>query len=306
LHPLKGIAFKIAATFMFVLMAACVKAVAARYPIGEVMFFRSSFALVPLLLLVSMQGSLLTLWRTRRPFGHMMRVCVGASGMFFNFWGLALVSLPEATAIGYATPVFAVIFAVLILRETVRIYRWMAVFVGFIGVFIIVLPHIIAAKAGASLADTSLAGVLVCLTGAIVSALAMTTVRHLTATENTSTIVLYFSVGCSLISLLSLPFGWKMPGGMDLVLLVASGLLGGIAQLFLTQGYRLADSSLIAPFEYTSMLFAAGLGYVLFGELPTQAVLTGSCLVIGAGVFVIWREHQLGLERRREIEATKN
>lgn len=305
MQPLKGIAFKIAATLMFVLMSACVKAVSARYPIGEVMFFRSFFALVPLLLLVAAQGRLATLWRTQRPFGHLTRVGIGATGMFFNFWGLALVSLPEATAIGYATPVFAVIFAVLILRETVRVYRWMAVFVGFVGVFIIVLPHILAAKGGATLAGTSLAGVLVCLMGALVSALAMTTVRHLTATEDTGTIVLYFSLGCSVLTLCTIYWGWNVPWGTDLVLLVASGLLGGIAQLFLTQSYRLADSSLVAPFEYTSMLFAAGLGYVLFGELPTQSVMLGSCLVIGAGVFVIWREHQLGLKRRREIEAAK-
>ena len=124
----------------------------------------------------------------------------------------------------------------------------------------------------------------------------MTMVRKLTETERTGAIVLYFSATGALFSLATLPFGWVMPSTEDAILLVSIGLVGGIGQILLTQSYRLADASTIAPFDYTSIIWAMLLGWIVFGEAPEMPVYIGSAILVVAGLFVIYREHRLGLD----------
>jgi drug/metabolite transporter (DMT)-like permease len=116
-------------------------------------------------------------------------------------------------------------------------------------------------------------------------------------TENTAAIVFYFSVTASLISLLTLPFGWTVPSPDVILLLVLAGFIGGVAQILVTSSYRFGPASMLAPYDYSSMIFAILIGYVWFSELPTVIMLTGAALVIAGNILVIWREHQLGLER---------
>jgi len=123
--------------------------------------------------------------------------------------------------------------------------------------------------------------------------------RRLVDTETTLSIVFYFSMYCALAGLATLPFGWIWPTPFQLLILIASGVLGGLAHIFLTSSYHHAPASLVAPLDYTTMIWAYVLGYVLFSELPTVTVYIGSAIVAGAGLFVIWRERQLGLRRRR-------
>ncbi len=137
------------------------------------------------------------------------------------------------------------------------------------------------------------------LMAAVFMALAVVFVRKLVESESTSAIVFYFSLTCSALSLVTLPFGWVLPTPAEAALLVAAGLLGGFAQILLTASYRHADASVIAPFDYTSILLALAIGYGLFGEVPTGPMLIGAALVTVAGLFIIWRERQLGLERGR-------
>jgi drug/metabolite transporter (DMT)-like permease len=126
--------------------------------------------------------------------------------------------------------------------------------------------------------------------------------RVLTNTESTSSIVFYFSLICALAGLATLPFGWRTPTGSEFAALVALGVLGGVAHIMLTESYRHASASVIAPFDYSSMLWAFVLGYALFGEVPTTFVFVGATIVAAAGLFVIWRERQLGLRRIRAAE----
>ncbi len=135
------------------------------------------------------------------------------------------------------------------------------------------------------------------LMGAVFMALAQVFVRKLVGTESTAAIVFYFSITATLLSLLTIPFGWVIPTWTEAGLLIAAGLLGGVGQILLTTSYRFADTSVIAPFEYTSILLAVVIGYTVFDEVPTVTVLAGVCLVIGAGLIIIYRERQLGLER---------
>lgn len=133
--------------------------------------------------------------------------------------------------------------------------------------------------------------------------MAMIFVRKLVQEERTSAIVFWFSVTSTLLSLLTLPFGWVMPDARTAALLIAIGLLGGLGQILLTSAYRYADASLVAPFEYVSMLLAIVIGWTIFSEAPTAPMLAGAALIVAAGILIIWRERQLGLERSRQRKA---
>ena len=239
--------------------------------------------------------------KTKNPTGHFFRGLVGTSAMGLGFAGLGLLPLPEVTAIGYAAPLLVVIFAAMFLNEQVRAFRLSAVGLGMVGVLIVLSPRL---EVGASALDVrETLGAVVVLGGAVCAALAQVFVRKLVQTEGTAAIVFWFSVTASVLSLCTLPWGWVVPAPREFAMLLLAGLLGGLGQILLTSSYRLADASLIAPFEYTSMLLALGVGFFIFGEVPTLTMLAGAAIIIAAGVLIIWRERQLGLERSRQRKA---
>ncbi|SLN61383.1 Riboflavin transporter [Pseudoruegeria aquimaris] len=295
--PFRGILLKISAVVLFVLMQTCIKAVSADVPAGQTVFFRSLFALPVIIGWLAVRGELARGVRVVSPKMHLMRGIVGTAAMGLGFAALGLLPLPEVTAIGYAMPLLTVVFAALILGEQVRLFRFGAVGLGLLGVLIVLWPRL--AGSGASLGDGAALGALFVLGSATLAALAQITIRRMVATETTSSIVFWFSITATLASLLTLPFGWVVPAAWQMGLLVLSGFLGGVGQILLTSSYRHADASLLAPFDYTSMLLALGIGYFLFGEIPTPMMLTGAALIITAGVLIIWRERQLGLRRGR-------
>lgn len=300
MQPLRGITFKVISVCIFVVMASIVKSVADHVPPGQAMFFRSFFAMpvivVWLLLRHELHGGL----RTANPMGHVWRGLVGTSAMGLGFAGLGLLPLPEVTAIGYAAPLLVVIFAAMFLNEQVRAFRLSAVALGLVGVMIVLSPRL---SVGAQIDQGQTLGAVVVLGGAFFAALAQVFVRKLVATEGTAAIVFWFSVTASCLSLVTIAWGWVWPTFGEFVLLVLTGILGGVGQIFLTTSYRHADASLIAPFEYTSMLLALGVGYFVFAEVPTWTMLGGAAVVISAGVLIIWRERALGLERARQRKA---
>jgi Predicted permeases len=301
-NPLVGIAMKIASTAFFAVMMALVKMVAERMPLGEVVFARSFLGVIPVLVWLAMRGEVAAAWRTRRPFSHVMRAVAGTISMFFWFGSLARLPLPDATAINYAAPLITTALAALLLGEVVRAYRWSAVAVGFLGVVVVLSPHLSGLTKLSG--DTGTIGAAMALGSAFFAALAMISIRRMSGTEHPGAIVFYFMMSASVMALATVPFGWVMPTPTEWGLLVAIGLLGGLGQVFLTLSYRYAEASVIAPFDYSSMLFVLILGFVLFGEVPTLAVLVGAAIVIGAGVFVIWRERRLGIQRARVRKAS--
>ena len=152
------------------------------------------------------------------------------------------------------------------------------------------------------LSERETAGAFIALGSATCAALVQVLLRRLVVTESVSAIVFYFSLFSTLLSLLTIP-GWVVPTRTEFWLLVMAGLLGGVAQIFITTAYRYADASVVAPFEYVSMIFALAIGYMFFGEVPTLTMLWGASLVVMAGLLIIWRERQLGLERKRQRQA---
>lgn len=299
-HPLKGIAYKVISAFVFTIMIALVKLVSDRIPAGEIVFSRAFFGFIPLLIMITWRGELAVALQTHDRLSHVARALTGMIGMFLWFTALSLIPLPDATAISYAAPLLTVALAALLLHERVRAYRWAAVGVGFIGVLIMLSPHL--GSGGAIGVDGN--GALLALAATVFFALAQIFIRKLVETERTVTIVVYFSITVSFFSLLTLPLGWVIPSPGDAFYLVLIGIIGGFGQILLTQAYRHANASLVAPFDYTTMLWAILIGIFLFDEVPQTAVLAGAAIVIASGLFVIYREHRLGIDRSRARRAS--
>lgn len=301
MNPALGISLKVASALAFTAMSALIKVVSDVYPVGQLVFFRSAFAILPLLIWLAWRDSLINAVRTQNAGGHVLRGIIGSCGMFSGFLALSFLPLSDAVAIGYASPLIVVILAALVLKERVRAYRWTAVVVGFVGVLIMLMPHL-GGSLSRGLAAGPGIGAAFALLGAACAAGATIQVRRLTATERTGAIVFYFSLLTSLLGLVTIVLGWRMPSLPDLAILILIGILGGIGQILLTQSYRFADASLVAPFEYTTMIWALLIGWFVFGQWPSGVVLAGGAIVAAAGMFVLWRERQLGLERAKALE----
>lgn len=301
MQPLQGILLKVMSVCVFVAMASLIKATSQHVPPGQAVFFRSFFAIPVIVVWLMVRRELSTGLRTSNPLSHFWRGLVGTTAMGLGFAGLGLLPLPEVTAIGYASPLLVVIFAAMFLNEQVGIYRLAAVGLGIVGVLIVLSPRL---SVGTSTLDvTETLGAVVVLGSAFFAALAQVFVRKLVMTEQTATIVFWFSVTASGLSLLTIFWGWVIPTPREAALLILAGFLGGIGQILLTSSYRLADASLIAPFEYTSMLLALAVGFFVFSEVPTLTMLAGAAIIICAGVTIILRERYLGLERSRQRKA---
>ncbi|WP_010137231.1 DMT family transporter [Oceanicola sp. S124] len=296
MQPLKGILLKLIAVLCFITMSSLVKAASDQVPPGEAVFFRSFFALPVILGWLALRGDLATGWRVKSPQAHVWRGLVGTMGMGCGFAGLAFLPLPEVTALSYAAPLLTVIFAAMFLSEKVGVFRLGAVFLGMVGVLIVLAPRVTALD-GESVQTTEAIGAMIVLFGAVCSALAQVHIRNMVRVEQTSAIVFWFSVTSTVLALFTIPFGWVLPSGGVIAMLVTAGLLGGVGQIFLTSSYRFADASVVAPFDYASMLFALGIGYFVFAEVPTGQMLLGAGIIIVAGVIIILRERHLGLQR---------
>lgn len=301
-RPLRGITLKICSVIVFIAMSALIKSTADRIPPGEAVFFRSFFAMPVIVAWLALRGELRTGFGTANPLGHVWRGVMGTLAMGLGFAGLGYLPLPDVTAIGYAAPLLTVIFAAMFLGEEVRTFRISAVALGMAGVMIVLWPRL-SLTGRAELGTAEALGAMLVLGGAVFAALAQVFVRKLVQTERTPAIVFWFSMTATLLSLLTLPYGWALPTASEAALLVLAGLMGGVGQILLTSSYREADASVIAPFDYASMLFALVIGYTVFGEVPTLTMLAGAALVITAGILIIWRERKLGLERARQRKA---
>lgn len=302
MNPLRGITLKLASVAVFMAMASLIKAASDAVPPGEAVFFRSAFAVPVIVIWLIATRRLRAGLVTSNPLGHFWRGLVGTAAMGFGFAGLGLLPLPEVTAIGYAAPLLTVVFAAMFLGEQVRAFRIFTVALGMVGVLVVLSPRLTALSAG-EIESAEALGAIVVLVGAVFAALAQVFVRRLVTEEKTTAIVFYFSVNSALLSLVTLPFGWTRPDPASAAMLIAAGLFGGVGQVLLTSSYRHADASVVAPFDYASMLLALGVGYAVFGEEPTWTVIGGAALVVAAGILIIWRESRLGLERNRQRKA---
>ena len=295
-RPGLAIGLKLAAIFLFVTMAGVIKSTSETVSPGQAVFFRSAFAIPVILVWLTMRNELRQGLITRKPGYHVLRGILGTTAMGLSFFGLGLLPLPEVTAIGFATPIFTVVLAAVMLGERIRMIRVTAVLTGLLGVMIMLWPRL---SGSGDLQDGATLGAIAILVATLMRSLVQIHVRRMVETEHTAAIVFYFSLTAASLSLLTVPFGWVVPDIQTVLLLISAGVMGGIAQILITSAYRYGSASMLAPYDYSSMIFAVVIGYVWFSELPTVVMLTGAALVIAAGAVVIWRERQLGMDRSK-------
>lgn len=275
-----GVALRIGSTLAFAAMVACIKAVGDATPLGQIVFFRSAFALIPLCVFLWWTGDFPRGIATKRPFGHIARCLMGAAAMFTSFATIRLLPVAEATMLSYLAPVVLALLGWGLLGERLTRRRAGGVALGFLGVLAFCGP----AFAGI-LPPGALLGVGLGLLTAFLTAGALIQVRRLTQVgEKAGAIALWFAVVSAVAGLATLPLGWALPDMQVFALLVGAGIAGGVAHILMTLSFRYAEASALAPFEYLSVLWAVLMGVVLFAEIPGWSFVIAAPLILAGAV----------------------
>jgi len=278
-RPALGIVLMLAGVAGFAVMDAIIKWLTADYPVPQVVALRSWFGL-PLLCMLALRGGGLKSLKTRRPLVHIGRYSLVLILSFSFFWGLSQMKLVDAIAISFAAPIFIAVFSVLLLKEPVGLHRWLAIGVGFCGVLVMLRPGVGVFQWAS----------LVVLGSVLAYALLMITTRAFKSTESTAALMLYPQLGISLTGIVIAPLFWVTPNLGDLGLFALAGLFGSVGVMCLTHAFRLAPVATVTPFEYSALIWATLLGFLLWDELPDSYTLIGAGIVISSGLYIIYRE----------------
>ena len=261
------------------------------YPLGQVIFFRGFFGLV-LYYFVIPKERLKDFYFTKRPMLHFSRCFFGLMALLSIFTALRNLPLATVVSISFAAPIFTTIFSIFFLSEKVGYFRWLAVFVGFVGIIIISEPGL------SSLNIYYIFPVIFVLGMSYVAI----SIRQLSSTEPVWLISLFFSAAITLAGLFTIPYGWLMPNLKDLILLSFIGIFGGVANLWLSQSYKFSEVSLVTPLKYLALVFAIIFGYLIWDEIPTIKTLVGATLVIVSSIIIFRREILL----KKQISTTRH
>lgn len=273
-RPLAGITLRLLSGILFTAMMVCVKATSTVAPLGQTVFFRSAFALLPIVVFLAWRREFPAGLATRRPAGHLLRSGLGAAAMFASFAAVALLPVAEATLLAQLTPVLMALGGVVLLGERFTAHRAGALLLALAGVAVLVLPGL---GAGAAQVEGYALGLL----AALLSAGALLTVRRISRTETAGAIAFYFILVSALAGLATLPLGWAALTGPALGLLVLSGLFGGAAHICMTLALRYAEASRLAPFEYVALIWPVLADLLVFGLPVSGGFLLALPLVLG-------------------------
>ena len=276
-----GVLYGIASVACFAMMDASVKWLD-MFPVGQVLFSRFFFGLIPILLLVP-RGEFKTFYKTSRPKLHAFRAITGTLAIIALFIALREIPLADVVSLTFGGPIFVTLGSIFFLSEKVGVKRWLAVLIGFFGMLLIVKP------AYEELNIYYIYPIIFCIFFACVAL----SIRSLSSTEPNYRIALYFSLLSMIVGLLTLPFGWVMPNKFELFLLIFTGLVGSVANILLTVSLRYAEASLVTPTKYLNLVFAILLGYFIWSEIPKLLTLVGAGLIIISSVIIFMRESEL-------------
>jgi drug/metabolite transporter (DMT)-like permease len=280
---LLGLGLGALAFALFSGMDALIKWLSAGYPVHQLVFSNAALAFLPIGIWAWRTGGFGQL-RTRRLILHVMRGFCGLLSALLAFTAFSRMPLTGAYAIIFATPLLITALSVPMLREQVGWRRWSAILLGFAGVLIMLRPG----------AETISVGALAAIGAASASAFGVLLVRRLSSTETTASIAFYSNLTILLAMAPGLAVEHALPGLKDALLMAIAGLLGGIALIALISAYRCAQAALVAPFQYTQMIWGTLFGLLIFGDLPDQGVLLGAAVVAASGLFILYRETTLG------------
>jgi drug/metabolite transporter (DMT)-like permease len=275
----RGILYMIVSTVAFAGVNAVVKWEVAKYPVGEVAFYRSLFAFITVAAMVLPRRGLGVL-RTNRLRAHFARGVSQFGSMTCIFLAFSLMPLGSAVAVSFAAPLFTTLLSIVVLKERVGIHRWSALVIGFVGVVVIAHPGIGAIQPGALFA----------LANAVLISSVAIAIRRMSLTESPETMTLYQMAIITLCTLILLPFGFTRPGWHDAAMLAVAGAGNGIAQMWWTRSLSLAPPSAVVPFNYLSLVWAMILGFAVWGDVPGPDLIAGAAIVVGSGLYILWRE----------------
>lgn len=262
---------------------ALAKSLTAHYSPLQIQFLRNAIALPFAILIAWKMGGGAAL-RSHRPVAHLFRGGLWISATFLFFTSIKYLGLAEATALIFVAPLFITALSALFLREQVGWRRWMAVLVGFVGVLIAVRP-------GTSAFQTVS---LLPVATAFIYALLMLSARWVDNRESVWTLLLYMTGTGAVISLFLVPFAWTAIRPEDYWLFAAVAIFGTTGMTMMTQAFRLAPAVVVAPLDYSAIIWATLLGWLFWNEIPDALTFVGAAVIIASGVFIIWREHRVG------------
>ncbi len=278
-QPRLGILYMVLSTVGFAGVNAVVKWEVAIYPVGEVAFYRSLFALVAVAVAILPRTGVGVL-RTNRPRAHLLRGVAQFGSMTSMFMAFSLMPLGSAVAVGFAAPLFTTLMAIVVLKEQVGPHRWSALVVGFIGVVVMAHPG----------AGTVQPGALFALANAVLISTVAIGIRQMSTTESPETLTLYQMAIITVCTLALLPFGFRHPAWRDIIVLAIAGAGNGVAQIWWTRSLSLAPPSAVVPFNYLSLVWAMMLGFAIWGDVPGPDLIAGAVIVVGSGLYILWRE----------------
>lgn len=271
-------------------MSAAIHEVAGEVPTGQIIFWRSFVALLPTLIYLVIRRELGQSIRTRFPHKHLVRGLLGCAVMFFSFVSLRYLSVGLATALTYLAPILSIAAAIIFLRERPGSTIFLGVLLGFIGIILMLFPALV----GTELRDGTLIGVGAGVAMAATNALSRVQVKDLTRTEPPASIALSFALICSLVGLATSLLGWVELTSSQFALLAGAGLLGGLGHVLLMESVARAPVSVLAPYEYTGIIWAFGFDLVLLGNVPSLWALAGAMVVVGAAALVAYGQGRFG------------
>jgi drug/metabolite transporter (DMT)-like permease len=274
-----GIFYMVLATFLFAVSSAIAKWQVAIYPVGEVMFFRSAVSLLVCAAVV-LPFTGLSVFATSRPGAHIARGLSQSISQTFTVIAFSLMPLAGAIAINFSAPLWAALLSVLWLKERASPMRWAVLLTGFSGVLIVASPG----------SDSLQIGALFALANAIMYGSVTVAVRGMTSTESAITLLMWQMVVIAIAHTFLLAFGFRMPTAMDAAMLGLSGVANAVAQYAWTRSLLLAPTTAVSPFYYLMLVWAIGIGYFVWGDVPTMGLLIGSAIVVGSGLVLLWHE----------------
>lgn len=282
LNTKSGPFYFLISVIFFSVMEILVKFLSSSYPIGELVFFRGFFGLLPIIFIMPKKNFFQN-FKTKKIKLHIFRTITGCFALISIFFSLKYLPLADAISITFAAPIFATIFSIFFLKEIVGKKRWFAVLIGFLGILIILKP-------GTSLFSIySIFPILFCIGFAASASL----IRILSKTDKNYLISFYYTAGLTLVSLFLDPLSWKIPLFKDCLLLISIGIIGSLGNIIITEAYRKSEISLITPIKYLNLIFAIVFGYYLFNEVPEVSTLIGSVFIIVSTVIIFIRERKL-------------
>jgi drug/metabolite transporter (DMT)-like permease len=275
----RGILFMIAATALFAVSSALAKWLVAIYPVGEVMFFRSFSSLVVCAAVV-LPITGFSVFATRRLGAHIARGLSQSISQTFTVIAFSLMPLAGAIAINFSAPLWGALLSVIWLKERAGPARWTVLLTGFSGVLIVANPG----------ADSLQIGALFALANAVMYGSVTVAVRGMTATESANTLLMWQMVTIAVFHSALLVFGFRWPTVTDALMLTASGVANAIAQYCWTQALLFAPTTAVSPFYYLMLVWAIGIGFLIWGDVPTIELVIGSAIVVASGMFLLWHE----------------